>query len=116
MLNVAVEDLGQVVTLHCKGSIVRGEETRVLCAAVGYHGRDVILDLRDVHIMDAAGIGALIALQTAGVYLKLGNPTPVVRELLRVTGMESVFEITESETQPEIGAGMRPAFPIATAA
>ena len=40
MLNVAVEDLGQVVILHCKGSIVRGEETRVLCAAVGYHGRD----------------------------------------------------------------------------
>jgi anti-anti-sigma factor len=116
MLNVAVEDLGQVVTLHCKGSIVRGEETRVLCAAVGYHGRDVILDLRDVHIMDAAGIGALIALQTAGVYLKLENPTPAVRELLHVTGMDSVFEIIEADVESKSNASIWPAFPINSAA
>lgn len=114
MLNVAVEDLGEVVTLHCKGSIVRGEETRVLCAAVGYHGRDVVLDLRDVQSMDAAGIGALIALQTAGVYLKLENPTRAVRELLHVTGMESVFEIVES--QSDTSTVLPPPFPIPTAA
>ena len=116
MLNVAVEHLGQVVTLHCKGSIVRGEETRILCAAVGYHGRDVILDLRDVHIMDAAGIGALIALQTAGVYLKLENPTPAVRELLHVTGMESVFEIIEADAVSETSTVVQPTFPFRTAA
>jgi len=116
MLNVAVEDLGNLVTLHCKGSIVRGEETRVLCAAVGYHGRDVILDLRDVPTMDAAGVGALIALQSAGVYLKLANANRVVRELLRVTGLESIFEISELAGPVEIQATDPPAYGVNTAA
>jgi len=97
MFSVAVEDLGPVVAVHCQGAMVRGEETLLLCAAVRLHGRSVILDLSDVSTMDAAGIGALIALQTAGIYLKLENPNKVVRELLHVTGMDSVFEIGETD-------------------
>ena len=95
MFRVTVEDLGEFVILRCHGSLVRGDETSLLCAAVRHHGRSVILDLSGVPAMDAAGIGALISLQTAGIYLRLENPTKPVREILRVTGMESVFEISD---------------------
>ena len=98
MFSVTVEHSGETVILHGRGSLVRGEETGLLCAAVRHHGRNVILDLSRVKTMDAAGIGALISLQTAGIYLRLENPTAAVREILRVTGMESVFEISDGRS------------------
>lgn len=102
MLRVTVEDLGEVVILRCLGRIVRGDETAILCAAVQQHGRDIILDLRMVDAIDAAGIGILISLQAAGIYLKLMDPNKQVREVLRVTGLESVFEICEAQTADDV--------------
>src|SRR5262249_43304373 len=87
--------VADTVILRCHGRLVRGEESALLCAAVRHHGRHLVLDLAGVAAIDAAGIGALVALQAAGVYLKLMNPTEPVREILRLTGMESVFEIAE---------------------
>lgn len=109
MFSVTKEDLGEGVILHCRGSLVRGNETSLLCAAVRHYGQDVLLDLSQLVTLDAAGIGALIALQTAGVYLTLENPTRHVREILHVTGMESIFEIRETDIPvtafAETGAG-----------
>jgi anti-anti-sigma factor len=98
MLTVTIERSGEIVVLRCVGRIVRGEESDLLCAAVREHGRDVVLDLAGVEAIDAAGIGMLVSLQAAGIYLKLMNPTRQVREVLRVTQLESVFEICESPT------------------
>jgi anti-anti-sigma factor len=96
MLIVTIEHLGHLATLRCVGKIVRGQETGLLCAAVHQHGRNVVLDLAGVDAIDAAGIGLLVSLQAAGVYLRLLNPSRHVREALRVTHLESVFEIGES--------------------
>lgn len=96
MLHMKGEELGETVILRCAGRIVRGEETSLLCAAVRLRGRDVIVDLSEVDALDAAGVGALISLQAAGIYLQLMNPTRAVREVLQVTGMDSVFEILDS--------------------
>jgi anti-anti-sigma factor len=95
MLNITIKDSNDAVILQCSGRLVRGEETTLLCAAVQQHGRTVILDLQDVSAIDAAGIGALVSLQAAGVYLRLMNPAAPVRELLRITKLESVFEICD---------------------
>ena len=97
MLNVIVEKLGDVVILRCQGRIVRGQETAILCAAVQLYGREVILDLRKVDAIDAAGIGVLVSLQAAGVYLKLMAPGEQVREILRLTKLDSIFEICGAE-------------------
>ena len=97
MLKVRVEDLGEVVILHCSGRIVRGAETAILCAAVRQHGRNITLDLGKVDAIDAAGIGLLVSLQAAGIYLKLTDPTQHVRDVLRVTELDSVFEISEAQ-------------------
>ena len=98
MLNVMVEDLNDIVVLHCSGGIVRGEETALLCAASQRHGQTVVVDFGGVDRIDAAGIGLLVSLQAAGIYLRLMNPNRNVREMLRVTHLDSIFEICESQS------------------
>jgi anti-anti-sigma factor len=97
MLTVTVQDLDEVVVLQCAGRIVSGDETALLCSAARLSGRNVILDLTRVDAIDAAGIGLLVSLQAAGIYLKLMNPTATVREILRLTQLESIFEICDSQ-------------------
>jgi anti-anti-sigma factor len=104
MLRVVSEEIGNTVVLRCAGRIVKGEETALLCLAIRQRERNVILDLSEVDAIDAAGVGALISLQAAGIYLHLLNPTRAVREVLQITGVDSVFEIcsslpTESDEQ-----------------
>ena len=97
MLTVTTQTVADTVILHCRGRLVRGEESALLCAAVRHHGRDVVLDLAQVTAIDAAGIGALVSLQAAGIYLKLMGPTEMVRDVLRLTGLESLFEICQAD-------------------
>ncbi len=102
MLTVTVQNLGDEAILRCQGRIVCGDETAILCAAAQQHGRNVILDLSRVDAIDASGIGVLVSLQAAGIYLKLMNPIEQVRGVLRLTNLESVFEICESQSINEI--------------
>jgi len=101
MLTVTVQEFDDDLVLRCLGKIVRGEETAILCAAVRHRGRTVILDLGGVDAIDAAGIGLLISLQAAGIYLQLLNPTRRVQEILKVTKLDSVFEICESQSDDD---------------
>ena len=102
MLTVTVKESDDGVVLQCQGRIVRGDETAVLCAAVRHEGRNVTLDLTGVDAIDAAGIGCLVSLQASGIYLTLLNPTEQVREVLRVTQLESIFEIREARAVEEL--------------
>ena len=97
MLTITVEHVGESVMLQCVGRIVLGDETALLCAVMQQEGRKVILDLTQVDAIDAAGIGALLSLQAAGIYLRLVNPTPQVREVLRITKVDSILEICPSQ-------------------
>jgi anti-anti-sigma regulatory factor len=70
-LNVTVESACGVLTVR-----VRGQETVLVCAVIQQHVRDIILGLNGVTAIDAAGIGALISLHAAGIYLRLVQPLP----------------------------------------
>ena len=111
MLTVNVQDSSEVVILRCQGRIVYGEETALLCSAARQESRNVVLDLTEVDAIDAAGIGALASLQAAGIYLRLMNPTPQVREVLKVTQMDSIFEIYESQSIPETAESTQACLP-----
>lgn len=111
MLTVTVQDLSEVVILRCLGRIVRGDETAILCPAMQQEGRNIVLDLAQVDAIDDAGIGALVSLQAAGVYLKLVNPIPQVREMLKVTKLDSIFEICESQSPAETTESTRAGIP-----
>ena len=98
MLNMTLESARRVVTVRCQGRLVCGLESALFGAAVPRHKRDIILvDLSGVTAIDAAGIGALISLRAAGTYLRLVDPSETVRQVLRLTNLHSVFDISESE-------------------
>ena len=100
MLTITVKNLGETVVLQCVGRVVRGHEGVLLCSALRQNAKNIVLDLSRVDAIDAAGIGALVSLQAASVYLKLANPTRPVREVLRVTQLDTIFEICESAPTP----------------
>lgn len=104
MLHVDSENVREAVTLHCRGRIVRGQETKLLCAVIRRKEKEITLDLRDVSEIDAAGIGALVSLQAAGLYVKLANPTATVRQVLRITKIDSLFEIVDTHAVAEFPA------------
>jgi anti-anti-sigma factor len=104
MLTVTVEHLNDIVVLRCTGRIVRGEETALLCVASQQRG-PVVVDLGRVDAMDAAGIGLLVSLQAAGIYLRLMNPNRNVREILRLTHLDSIFEVCEPLLAQEMPKG-----------
>jgi anti-anti-sigma factor len=95
LLKIRVETTGGVVTLRLAGRLVRGSETALLCAAIQRQERQILLDLSATTAIDAAGIGALVSLLAAGKYLVLENPPRVIRDTLQLTGLDSIFEISE---------------------
>jgi anti-anti-sigma factor len=73
---------------------VPGLESRLLEAR--RHGEDrVVIGLAEVTFIDCAALRTLIAAQeqarSAGGWLKLEGPSPVVRRLLDVTGTAELF-------------------------
>jgi anti-anti-sigma factor len=106
VLNVTVDRRHEEVTLVCEGELAAGNENGLLCAALGNYGRDIALDLGGVTRVDSSGIGALIALQAAGVYLRLKNVPEEVRRALSETNAESLFEILERDRDERAAAMM----------
>jgi anti-anti-sigma factor len=101
LLNITIENARGVVTVRCYGRLVYGRESALFCAAVIRHRRHIIVNLCGVTAIDAAGIGALVSLQGAGTGLRLVDPSETVRQVLRLTNLDSVFDISESEWRKE---------------
>jgi hypothetical protein len=61
------------------------------------------VDLSGVTAIDAAGIGALVSLQATRTRLRLVDPFVTVRQvlILRLTNLDSVFDMSESECRKE---------------
>jgi len=103
MLRIVVERSSDTALLRCIGRIVAGDEARALRDSVMCQAdkRVVVLDLSEVDVADAAGLGVLVFTQTlaslVGFNLKVLNPSERVRELLAITGLDSVVEISYSE-------------------
>ncbi|HZU26211.1 MAG TPA: STAS domain-containing protein [Bryobacteraceae bacterium] len=97
--DVAVVDLAGKFTLGNGTGVIR--ETVVDLIQAGY--RKILLNLADVTYLDsAAGIGGLVAGYIAamrqGARLKLLRPGKYVRDALRITGLDRVFEIHDHES------------------
>src|SRR5260370_37372379 len=95
MLTINVERISEVVVVRCSGRIVCGQETSLLCSVMQQESRNVVLDLTEVDAIDAAGGGALLSPQAAGVYLKLLKPYRPVGGILRGTCWNSIFETSQ---------------------
>jgi anti-anti-sigma regulatory factor len=108
LLNVIIENAEGRLTFNLQGRLVRGQDTKLLCAALRHARREITLNLSSLTAIDARGLGALVSLQAAGFYLRLTNPTPNVLELLARTKLDSIFEVLEAEPfrpgKPELAA------------
>ena len=113
-LSLETRNRGDVMIVHCQGRIVYRDEAAALSRLVGEsleNGGKVVLDLSGVTSIDSAGIGELAFLYTwarsQNADLKCASPSPLVRELLDLTNLDSVLEIHPSV--PEALAAFQPA-------
>lgn len=86
----------QAARLDAAVAMAFKEETRQIIA--GESGR-VILDLRAVEFLDSSGLGALVAVMKmldGGRRLELANCSLVVRKVLKLTRMDSVFVLLDT--------------------
>ena len=89
-----------VTVICCKGRIAYGIEAGALTdeiAKLAPKTRRVVIDLSGVEMIDAAGLGALIsaalAAQASQRSVKLAAPGNLIRQLLELTKLTSVFEV-----------------------
>ncbi|HEX2331057.1 MAG TPA: STAS domain-containing protein [Candidatus Angelobacter sp.] len=98
MLNLKVHHLGEVAVFECSGRITAEDSCTLRNAVLAQgDGRMVVLDLKEVNVIDAAGLGVLVSLrnwaQNSGKQLKLMNLMPRVERVMEITRLRSVFEI-----------------------
>ena len=98
MLRVEIRSVPPVAKLYCSGRIVLGVEAETLrCMATARPERSLVVDLQQVHGIDAAGLGLLVelhcrALENNGDF-SLANPSPRVRRLMALTNLESILQL-----------------------
>ena len=89
-----------VTVISCKGRIAYGIEAAALSgefAELAPQTRRVVIDLSGVEMIDAAGLGALISValtaQANQCSVTLAATANLIRELLELTKLTSVFEL-----------------------
>ncbi|MBV8475255.1 MAG: STAS domain-containing protein [Acidobacteria bacterium] len=107
MLTLRIQRLGDVTVLRCIGRITF-PHADVLRSAILQEprARSFVLDLANIMLVDAAGLGMLVSLRrwsrNAGTDLKLMNLTPRVDALLELTNLKSTFAICSSREMLEL--------------
>ena len=104
MLKVHTKKSGNVTVLCVQGRIVRGETDALRNAVLSEADASaVVLDLGRVSIIDAGGLGLMLELrrhvESQGIEFRLRNVTKLVRQVLEITRLDSVFEIS---SEPEL--------------
>jgi anti-anti-sigma factor len=98
MLGLLVHRNGDEVTLHCRGKIVAGRAVNVLrLAAKMRRERSILLDLSQVPVLDAAGVGVLVelhhALAAAGKQLRFSRVSSRVRRTIKLVKLDGVLDL-----------------------
>ena len=105
MLSISERNTGSIVVLDVDGKMTGGENYNVLSQKV----IDLIdqghvlfvLDMADVANADSTGIGELIVclkrVKEKGGEIKIASPSQKLESLLRITNLESIFDIHPSE-------------------
>jgi anti-sigma B factor antagonist len=91
-----------IATVALRGEIdvLTVDRVRVaLIGALAAHPHELVVDLTDLTFIDSTGLGALIAgfqrARDAGVSFRLAHPTPAVRQILVLSGLLEVVQLTE---------------------
>ena len=99
MLNINIDNIGDLAIVECEGRIVQSEAAFKLRDAVTSQSdaRTVVVELSEVHALEGGGLGMLIFLQRWAhdhrIRFKLFNPSKSVRERLKLVGSLAEFDI-----------------------
>ena len=99
MLNVTVENIGELAVVECEGKIVRSEAVLKLREAVTSQtdARIVVLELSEVHAIEGGGLSMLVYLKRwargHNIRFLLFNPSKSVRNGLKRARSISEFYI-----------------------
>jgi anti-anti-sigma factor len=102
MLKIHTQRYGNIAILCLQGRIVTGQIESLASAVNAQSGVNaMVLDLSRISRIDARGLGAMLELrqqaQANGIAFKLMNVTILVRQLLEITRLDSVFEVVSEQ-------------------
>jgi len=106
-LKITTREVDGVTVAALDGRIVLGEESNALRekikSLVAEGKKKIVLNMDNITFIDSAGLGTLVALHTtalnAGTTIKLANLTKRVGDLLQVTKLLTVFDVSGSESE-----------------
>src|SRR5215470_10980128 len=112
MVKVHDTKFGNVALLCVEGKIVRGETDALRSAVLSQVDASVVvLDLACVNTIDAGGLGVMLELREytvkRGVEFRLANVTKLVRRILEITKLDSVFKVSGSDL-PDVAIHRHP--------
>jgi len=104
-LKLTNREVDGVTVLALDGRIVLGEETNKLRESVknlvSQGKKKIVLDMKDVTMIDSSGLGALVAAyssaKSGGASVRLCNLGAHFNELLQITRLLTVFEVAKTE-------------------
>jgi anti-sigma B factor antagonist len=105
MLTVEVRIVGQVAILDCAGRLTLGGDGAVkfrnaIRNILSMYYKQILLNFKDVQYIDNSGIGELVstltAVNNAGGKLRLACLQKRVHDLLQITRLYSVFDVSET--------------------
>ena len=103
-VSMTVHEAGDVLVIDISGRLTVLEENfrpAILQFLKAGH-RQFVLKMSDVPYMDSSGLGQLISVYTSiknmGGSMRLQAPNPRVRELLKITKLDTVFDFVEDGT------------------
>jgi anti-sigma B factor antagonist len=104
-LKITNREVDGVAVLALDGRIVLGEETSALREKVksllGEGKKNIVLNLSNVTQIDSSGLGALVttysSAKSGGASLRLCNLGSRFNELLQITKLYTIFEVSNTE-------------------
>ena len=113
MLKVHTQKLGDLIILRLQGRIVNGESVPLVRAVESQPNASVVVvDLARVSRIDASGLGVMLKLreqtQSKGVEFRIMNVTKLVDQVLEITRLNTVFELTSEVEVRSLASRARP--------
>lgn len=105
-LELEVASRGEISIIRCRGRLTYGPEAEELTRAARQAleaSKKILLQMAGVTQIDSGGVGALgavfIAAHNRDGEIKLSALHPRVAEVLRITGLDLLFDIRKSEAE-----------------
>lgn len=104
-LELQIVASANVAVVRCRGRLIYGPEVAELGRTLRQllvTTKQIVLQMAEVTQIDSAGVGALgaafMAAHNRGGTIRLAALSPRVSEVLRITGLERLFEVHASES------------------